>query len=83
GDPTAPKPVTAEQKGVAMVSGYSQGMLKVFMDGGQFGDDEEEVVTVDGEDGVEVVKRKKELDPVALMRRAIGHRAYEMLKVVD
>lgn len=83
GDPIAPKPVTSAQRGVAMVSGYSQGLLKVFMDKGVFGDEEEEVETVDGEDGVEVVKRKKELDPESLMRRAIGHKAYEMLAVVD
>jgi hypothetical protein len=88
GDPTAPKPVTAEQKGVAMVSGYSQGLLKVFMDGGQFGDEdeEEEVVLVEAKDGIDIVsveKKKKELDPVSLMRRAIGHRAYDMLMVVD
>ncbi|KAH8904693.1 hypothetical protein BR93DRAFT_916346 [Coniochaeta sp. PMI_546] len=83
GDPIAPKPVRGDQKGVAMVSGYSQGLLKVFMDKGVFGDEEELVDTVDGEDGVEVVKKKKELDPITLMRRAIGHRAYEMLRVVD
>jgi hypothetical protein len=83
GDPTAPKPVGGEQKGVALVSGYSQGLLKVFMDNGTFAEEEEEVVTVEREDGVEVAKQKKELDPISLMRRAIGHRAYEMLSVVD
>lgn len=83
GDPIAPKPVTSAQRGVAMVSGYSQGLLKVFMDKGVFGDEEEVVETVDGKDGVQVVKRKKELDPESLMRRAIGHKAYEMLAVVD
>jgi hypothetical protein len=85
GDPTAPKPVTAEEQGVAMVSGYSQGMLKVFMDKGMFEDDEEEVVTEEKtEDGVvEVVKRTAKLDPVGLMRKAIGHKAYDMLEVVD
>jgi hypothetical protein len=85
GDPTAPKPVTAEEQGVAKVSGYSQGMLKVFMDKGMFEDDEEEVVTEEKtEDGVvEVVKKTAKLDPVGLMRKAIGHKAYDMLKVVD
>jgi hypothetical protein len=85
GDPIAPKPVTAEEQGVAMVGGYSQGMLKVFMDKGMFEDDEEEVVMEEEtEDGVvEVVKKKVKLDPVGLMKKAIGHKAYDMLEVVD
>ncbi|RKU40270.1 hypothetical protein DL546_002206 [Coniochaeta pulveracea] len=85
GDPIAPKPVTAEEQGVAMVSGYSQGMLKVFMDKGMFEDEEEEVVMEETtEDGVvEVVKKKAALDPLGLMRKAIGHKAYDMLEVVD
>ncbi|KAB5575325.1 hypothetical protein GE09DRAFT_955358 [Coniochaeta sp. 2T2.1] len=86
GDAIAPKPVGEEdRRGVAMVSGYSQGLLKVFMDKGLFEDEEEVVETVEeGEDGVKVVKKMKEsLTPEALMRRAIGHGAYGMLRVVD
>lgn len=88
GDPVAPKPVTAEEEGTALVSGYSQGMLKVFLDGGSFEDavEEEEVVDVAGEDGevvVDMVKKRQKLDPLSVVRKAVGHRAYEMLRVVD
>lgn len=87
GDPVAPKPVTAADKGTALVSGYSQGMLKVFLDSGAFGDEEaeEEIVDEIGDDGEVIVeKRKKQkLDPLSLVRRAIGHPAYNMLQVVD
>ncbi|KAK8074999.1 hypothetical protein PG997_009662 [Apiospora hydei] len=96
-DPVAPKPVTANQEGTAIVSGYSQGMLKVFLDGGSFDDDaeeeekEEEPVfeTTDTEDGVEVVAeaqrpvKKQKMDPMSTMKRAIGHKAYDMLKIID
>ncbi|KAK5180773.1 hypothetical protein LTR16_010465, partial [Cryomyces antarcticus] len=33
-DTTVPKPVTAEQEGTALVSGYSQAMMKMFLDEG-------------------------------------------------
>lgn len=87
GDPTAPKPVTAWEAGTALVSGYSQGMLKVFLDSGSFEDEEagEEIVDKIGDDGeviVERVKRQK-MDPMSIVRKAIGHRAYSMLRVVD
>lgn len=81
GDPTAPKPVTAAEEGTALVSGYSQGQLKMFLDNGQFdGGEDEEMVEV-GEDGE--VQGKKKDDPIAMMKKAIGHEAYRMLKVVD
>ncbi|ROW12588.1 hypothetical protein VMCG_00336 [Cytospora schulzeri] len=87
GDPVAPKPVTAADKGTALVSGYSQGMLKVFLDSGAFVDEdaEEEIVEEVGDDGEVIVdKRKKQkLDPLNVVKRAIGHPAYNMLKVVD
>ncbi|KAK7914513.1 hypothetical protein PG985_012216 [Apiospora marii] len=92
GDPTAPKPVTADQEGTAIVSGYSQGMLKVFLDNGSFDDAEEEEEpvpeTTTDEDGIEVVEakrpsKKQKMDPMTTLKRAIGHKAYEMLKVID
>lgn len=92
GDPTAPKPVTADTEGTALVSGYSQGMLKVFLDGGGFEDPEEPeneedpvVVTKDGED-VETLEqpiKKRKKDPLQVVKRAVNHKAYAMLKVVD
>ncbi|PSR83556.1 hypothetical protein BD289DRAFT_369836 [Coniella lustricola] len=95
GDAAAPKPVDADEIGTAMVSGYSQGMLKVFMENGMFEDDneggpeeEEDIVEEIDEDGDVVVNtvskaKKRKLDPVGLMRRAIGHKSYGMLSVVD
>ncbi|KAL2208436.1 hypothetical protein CC79DRAFT_1304723 [Sarocladium strictum] len=86
------KPVLADEEGTSLVSGYSQGMLKVFLDNGSFEeeeddeeDDEEEMVEV-AEDGEEVVKEKKvkkKMDPLGTAKKAVGHKAYEMLKVVD
>lgn len=87
GDPVAPKPVTAADKGTALVSGYSQGMLKVFLDSSAFADEdaEEEITQEVGDDGEVVVdKREKEkLTPLNVVRRAIGHPAFNMLQVVD
>ena len=58
GERSVPKPVTRETDGTAMVSGYSQAMLKVFMENGTFKGEEDEVDEVDevdeDEDLVEV-----------------------------
>ncbi|KAF8252758.1 hypothetical protein K440DRAFT_684927 [Wilcoxina mikolae CBS 423.85] len=81
----APKPVTKETEGTAMVSGYSQGMLKVFLENGGFEEEEgeeEEFVEVD-KHGEEKVVVKKKIDPLAVVKKAIGHKSYDMLKVVD
>lgn len=87
GDPIAPKPVTVGENGTALVSGYSQGMLKVFLDNSTFEEEnvEEEVIekiSQGGEVVVEKVKKQK-LDPLSVVQRAIGHRAYDMLRIVD
>ncbi|TKA75535.1 hypothetical protein B0A55_03523 [Friedmanniomyces simplex] len=84
-DDMAPKPVTAAEEGTALVSGYSQGQLRSFLDNGQFEEPEEEVTEQDGEEGDEVVvqKVKAKQDPLAVVRKAISHDAYRMLKVVD
>jgi hypothetical protein len=83
-----PKPVMAEHTSVAMVSGYSQGMMKAFLDQGLFKEEEAEVVgtVVEGEDGdelMEVAVKKPKLDPLATVRMALSSKAYAMLKVVD
>ncbi|KAJ3533555.1 hypothetical protein NM208_g7933 [Fusarium decemcellulare] len=92
GDPTAPKPVKSDEDGTCLVSGYSQGMLKVFLEGGSFEDleeeneEEEEVVVVKDEDGnvsEQPKKKKAKMDPIRIVKKAISHKAYDMLKVVD
>ncbi|KAI9903738.1 hypothetical protein N3K66_000267 [Trichothecium roseum] len=91
GDGPAPKPVTLADVNTTMVSGYSQGMLKVFLDNGGFDDEddiveEDEVVITKDEDGdvtETVVKKKKVADPLRTVKKAIGHEAYDMLEVYD
>ena len=92
GNPIAPKPVTADMEGVALVGGYSQAMLKVFLDEGVFEDKEAEEsktsvkhkLSEEDDDMVEVEKVKRQrIDPLSTMRKAISHKAYDMLKIVD
>jgi hypothetical protein len=87
----APKPVTAEEVGVALVSGYSQGQMKMFLESGLLEDEvEDEVVDEvveedDGDDDVVNVRTTKriKMDPLTVVKKAIGHAAYSMLEVVD
>ncbi|KAL7942528.1 hypothetical protein V8C42DRAFT_331270 [Trichoderma barbatum] len=98
GDETAPKPVLAGQPGTAMVSGYSQGMLKMFMDNGMFEEEEgeeDEDVKEESEGGedkdeemVEVAApgepaKKGKTNPLAVVKKAISHKAYDMLRILD
>ena len=78
------KPVTMDDANTALVSGYSQSMLKIFLDSGGFEDTEQaEVEVTEDEDGVEVVSVKKRMDPLTTVRKAVSHAAYGMLEVVD
>ncbi|KAM4054404.1 hypothetical protein HRG_005274 [Hirsutella rhossiliensis] len=83
GDATAPKPIAATEEGTSLVSGYSQGMLKVFLDNGSFQDPEEEEEDQPEESDDEMTKRKIRKDPLRTVKRAIGHEAYAMLRVMD
>ncbi|KAJ8117116.1 hypothetical protein ONZ43_g4282 [Nemania bipapillata] len=94
GDPTAPKPITCEDTGTAIVNGYSQAMLKMFLDNGSFevdGEDDEENIktTEDADDDDAVVvdfeapAKKRRLDPMSAVKKAIGHKAYDPLVVMD
>jgi hypothetical protein len=92
-----PKPVEHDTPGAALVTGYSQALMKIFLDSGMFGEEESEGEVEDdsidsisgsGDDeewGVvkEKKKKKKTGDPLAVLQKAIGHKAYEMLRVVD
>ena len=83
GDEIAPKPVTATTENAMLVGGYSQGMMKMFLEGGTFEEEEDDVeMDEDGKDGMVEVKKKK-TTPMDGMWKAIGHRAYGMLRVVD
>ncbi|KAM0274486.1 hypothetical protein ACHAPA_000586 [Fusarium lateritium] len=86
GDPTAPKSVKSDEDGTCLVSGYSQGLLKVFLDGGAFEEEDEVVVERDEEGNVtenKTEKKKVKMTPLKIVQKAISHKAYEMLKVVD
>ncbi|KAI1193973.1 hypothetical protein F5X97DRAFT_18169 [Nemania serpens] len=93
GDSTAPKPVQAEETGTAIVSGYSQAMLKMFLDNGSFedadaGEDaEEDVKTTEDDDAVVVDSvtpaKKRRLDPMSTVKKAISHKGYDPLVVMD
>ncbi|KAK3708110.1 hypothetical protein LTR37_011614, partial [Vermiconidia calcicola] len=81
GDDATPKPVTAAEEGTALVNGYSQGQMKMFMDNGSFEDEEEEEVIKEkeGDNGEVVVEKKtekKKKDPLDVVRKAISHDAY-------
>ncbi|KAI1283880.1 hypothetical protein F5Y07DRAFT_91450 [Xylaria sp. FL0933] len=92
GDPTVPKPVTSEEAGTTIVSGYSQAMLKLFLENGSFDDPEDENVEEDvetKEEGDTVVvgsmrpSKKRKFDPLSTVRKAIGHKSYDPLVVMD
>ncbi|KAH7563262.1 hypothetical protein BM1_00309 [Bipolaris maydis] len=81
------KPATMDDANTALVSGYSQGMLRLFLETGAFDDDqeiEEEEVEVEGADGMmEIKKVTKKIDPLAVVKKSVEHKAYSMLEVVD
>lgn len=81
------KAITMDDKDTALVSGYSQGMLRAFLESGTF-DDEEEIVEEEiesgSDDGMTVLRKsKKWTDPLAIVKKAVSHEAYSMLKVLD
>ncbi|KAJ4286049.1 hypothetical protein N0V90_013396 [Kalmusia sp. IMI 367209] len=75
------KPVTMGDENTALVSGYSQGMLKIFLDGGGF--EVEESIVEKEEDGLVTLEAKKKPDQLSLVKKAVSHKAYSMLQVVD
>ncbi|MCJ1287301.1 hypothetical protein MMC26_006649 [Xylographa opegraphella] len=92
GRASAPKPVTRGMEGIILVTGYSQAMVKTFLENGRFDEATEvevEDMGVKGEDdeypagSVGFRMKRQKLDPLAEMWKAIGHEAYSMLRVVD
>ncbi|KAF1933878.1 uncharacterized protein M421DRAFT_50728 [Didymella exigua CBS 183.55] len=78
------KPATIDDQNVALVSGYSQGMLKALLETGAL-DGVDEIVeeAVVGEDSIVEVKKKERIDPLSVVKKAVRNKAYSMLKVVD
>ncbi|KAH9975635.1 hypothetical protein BJV74DRAFT_967795 [Russula compacta] len=79
-------PVEAERKGVALMSGFSPAMMKVFM-GGDASEEEmpdDDTVMVD-EQGEEITPapRQQEITPLSIMKRALGMTSYDHLVVLD
>lgn len=80
------KPVTKDEEGVALVSGFSPGMLKIFLEEGSLDEDDEVKVTAkEGEDDYEEVTKadKKQLDPVDSMLKTLGKESFSGLVVLD
>jgi hypothetical protein len=67
--------VQAEREGVAMMSGYSPGMLKTFMG--------EEMEEGDWVDVGEKKEKKEEFNPVSMMLKALNKESFVGLKVYD
>ncbi|KAL5594665.1 hypothetical protein BROUX41_001581 [Berkeleyomyces rouxiae] len=82
-------PVQKDEPGTAMLSGFSQAMLKVFLEGNSFGQAAlgEELVKVEvnaeGDVVVQDGEATEEMTPTKLMEKAISHRAFDMLRVID
>jgi Domain of unknown function (DUF2828) len=77
-------PVEAERKGVALMSGFSPAMMKVFMgeDAEETLDDDTVMVDEQGEE-IKLPTRKQEMTPLSIMNRALGMASYDNLVVMD
>ena len=88
---TGPKTVEvkSDRKGVAMMSGFSPALLKVFM--GEQEEEEEKVeewedMAIDGTSTVTVVEEKDsedEFNPFNVMKKALLRKSFDGLVVVD
>ncbi|KIO28636.1 hypothetical protein M407DRAFT_179728, partial [Tulasnella calospora MUT 4182] len=87
------KPVTKDTPGVAMLSGFSGNMLKLFMEGAdelekvEEEKPEEKIEEEEKEDGWSEVKEKKQeknkISPEEIMDKALYKKSFEGLKVLD
>ena len=79
-------PVEAERKGVALMSGFSPAMMKVFMgedaDAEETMDDDMVIVDEQGEE-IKPTPQKQEMTPLSIMKKALGMASYDKLVVLD
>ena len=83
-DPTVPKPVLSDTPNAAIISGYSQGMIKAFLEGGDFDnvdlEEEKSISRRQDEDEFETEAVENALDT---MMKALSHKSYNGLVIVD
>ncbi|KAG8970217.1 hypothetical protein FRC03_010407 [Tulasnella sp. 419] len=81
----AAKPVTKDTPGVAMLSGFSGNLLKIFMENKEIEGEEEWSEVVQGEEGptVKEEKEKERIDPMSVMKKALDLKSFEKLRVLD
>jgi hypothetical protein len=72
-------PVKANEPGTALISGYSQAQMKIFIDEGAFDDEpiDSNATLMGG------VKAKARMDGQQVMSKAISHKGFAMLQVYD
>ena len=76
-------PVEAERKGVALMSGFSPAMMKVFMDEEPEETLDDDTVMVD-EKGEEIKPtQKSKMTPLSIMKRVLENPSYDGLMVFD
>lgn len=79
-------PAEAERKGVALMSGFSPAMMKVFMGEDdaeeEMPDDDTVMVDEKGEE-IKLAPRQQEITPLSIMKRALGMTSYDHLVVLD
>ncbi|KAK6513156.1 hypothetical protein TWF506_009321 [Arthrobotrys conoides] len=79
--------VNAEREGVAMMKGFSAGMMKIFL--GEQGDEDATLIDVDSkEEGDCVVvgeweAKKEAMTPIGIMRKAVMNKSFDGLVVLD
>lgn len=79
------KPVLGDREGVAMLSGFSSNMFKVFMEGGEIEEEDEDLEEVVDEDGMVVLtqKEKAKMTPEDVMKKAVNRPSYATIVVED
>lgn len=74
--------VQSDRKGVAMISGFSPAMMKVFMGEAEEGQESQERAEITKE-GEVVEMKEDEFTPINVMKKALFKKSYDGLVVVD